>query len=212
LVCFFNLSQAVFSQSSRIKYYNQDLFLNGSNLAWINFATDIGANKFDEKTFADILLQIHDNGGNALRWWLHTNGAYSPEFDNSGHVISPGSSTISELKKALDLAWEREVGVVLCLWSFDMLRTSNDSAMLARNTSLLTDTTYTREYINNCLIPMVDSLKGHPAIIAWEIFNEPEGMTTLQTWSGVNKISITNIQRFVNLCAGAIIEPILLRL
>ena len=197
-------SQAVFSQNSRIKYNNQDLFLNGTNLAWINFASDIGSNKFDEKTFADVLLQIHDNGGNAMRWWLHTNGASSPEFDNSGHVISPGSSTISELKKALDLAWEREVGVILCLWSFDMLRTSNDSAMLARNTSLLTDTTYTREYINNCLIPMVDSLKGHPAIIGWEIFNEPEGMTTLQTWSGVKKISITNIQRFVNLCAGAI--------
>jgi hypothetical protein len=201
---FLMLSQAVFSQSSRIKYNNQDLFLNGSNLAWINFASDIGSNKFDEKTFADILLQIHDNGGNALRWWLHTNGAASPEFDNSGHVISPGVSTISDLKKALNLAWEREVGVILCLWSFDMLRTSNDSAMLARNTSLLIDTTYTREYINNCLIPMIDSLKGHPAIIGWEIFNEPEGMTTLQTWSGVKKISIEYIQRFVNLCAGAI--------
>ncbi len=197
-------SQAAFSQTNRIKYSNQELFMSGANLAWVSFANDIGPGSTDFSTFGDILLQMHDHGGNALRWWLHTNGTVTPEFNQAGFVIGPGQGTIVDMKKVLDLAWEREIGVKLCLWSFDMLRSSNSAVVLNRNRMLLTDTTYTRAYINNSLIPMVDSLKGHPAIIAWEIFNEPEGMSNEFGWSDIQHVPMSAIQRFINLCAGAI--------
>jgi hypothetical protein len=134
---------------------------------------------------------------------LHTNGTSTPQFDNAGFVVGPGEGTIEDLKKALDLAWEREIGLKLCLWSFDMLHQQNNSTVISRNLLMLTDTTYTRAYINNSLIPMVDSLKGHPAIIAWEIFNEPEGMSNEFGWVN-QRVPMSAIQRFVNLCAGAI--------
>lgn len=178
--------------------------MSGANLAWVSFANDIGPGSTDFSTFGDILLQMHDHGGNALRWWLHTNGTVTPEFNQAGFVIGPGQGTIADMKKVLDLAWEREIGVKLCLWSFDMLRSSNSAVVLNRNRMLLTDTTYTRAYINNSLIPMVDSLKGHPAIIAWEIFNEPEGMSNEFGWSDIQHVPMYAIQRFINLCAGAI--------
>jgi hypothetical protein len=173
-------------------------------LAWLDFAGDIGPGPTDFDSFADILLQMHDQGGNALRWWLHTNGTVTPEFNTAGFVIGPGVDAITDLKEVLDLAWEREIGIKLCLWSFDMLRSSNNATVLDRNLLLLTDTTYTRAYINNSLIPMVDSLKGHPAIIAWEMFNEPEGMSNEFGWSDIRHVPMSAIQRFINLCAGAI--------
>ena len=198
------ISQPVFSQANRIKYNNQQLFLSGANLAWVNFANDIGPGTSDVLRFGDVMLSMHDHGGNAMRWWLHTNGAVTPQYNDTGLVIGPGNVTIQDMRNVLDLAWQRAIGIKLCLWSFDMLSTSNSASLNAHNTLLLTDTNYTKAYIKNCLIPMVDSLKGHPAIIAWEIFNEPEGMSTEFGYSNAQHIPMVNIQRFINLCAGAI--------
>jgi Carbohydrate binding module (family 35)/Bacterial Ig domain/Secretion system C-terminal sorting domain/Cellulase (glycosyl hydrolase family 5) len=197
--------QVALSQTNRIKYNNQELFLSGANLAWVSFALDIGSGNPDTVAFADMFLAVHNHGGNAVRWWLHTDGRLTPVFDTStNHVTGPGAHTISDMKKVLDIAWQREIGLKLCLWSFDMLNTSNSAAVLYRNKLLLNDTNYTRAYINNCLIPIVDSLKGNPAILGWEIFNEPEGMSNEFGWSTTQHVPMATIQRFVNLCAGAI--------
>lgn len=196
--------QVVYPQTNRVQYNNQELFVNGANLAWVNFAGDVGTGSPDTTSFGEIMLSIHNAGGNAMRWWLHVNGTVTPAFDSSGHVTGPGALTISDMRKILDLAWQREIGINICLWSFDMLSTSNSATVINRNKLLLNDTSYTHAYINNCLIPMIDSLKGHPAILSWEIFNEPEGMSNEFGWSGVNHVPMSTIQRFVNLCAGAI--------
>ena len=200
----FAFQQLNYAQSNRVNYNNRNLFLNGSNVAWVNFASDIGPGTTNFSRFGQIFSELHADGGNSMRFWLHTDGTRSPEFNSSGMVVGPGAGTITDLKLILDSAWAHKVGLLLCLWSHDMLRTSLNSTILDRNKKLLTDTSAISAYINNALIPMVEGVKGHPAIIAWEIFNEPEGFTEIGNWGDRIHVTEFDVQRFVNLTAGAI--------
>lgn len=196
-------SQAV---ANRIHYAGKDIFLSGINIAWVNFAGDIGPNSPNLTQFATEFQTVRNNGGNVLRLWLNTNGSQTPAFDANGFVNGPGAVAISNLRQILSLARQYKVGLILCLWSHDMLNQSGglSSAQLNRNDSLLVDTSYTMAYIRNSLIPTVDSVRGDSAIVAWEIFNEPEGITNELGWSGHLHVPIADIQRCVNLMAGAI--------
>ena len=201
------------SQSTnRIPYADRKLFLNGINGAWSsysNFAGDLGPNPIDAATFSEIFKTVHENGGNALRFWLYINGSKTPEYNASGYVVGPGPVAIRNLKQILALAHQYDVGLILCIWTHNMLSTTqlvgSDTVKLKGNYDLLTDTSYTMAYVRNALVPMVDSLKGNPAILSWEIFNEPEGMTVeYGPWSGLLSVHISDIQRSINLMAGAI--------
>jgi len=193
-----------FAQGNRISYNNQELFLSGSNVAWVNFARDIGPGATNFSKFSQIFAEMKAAGGNSFRLWLHTTGETTPQFDpNTNMVIGPGSGALEDLKQILDLAWQNEIGLLLCLWSHDMMATGRP-AILDRNEKLLTDTTAIRAYIDNALIPMMEYVGAHPAIIAWEIFNEPEGFTEVGNWGDRRHVRQYDVQRFVNLTAGAI--------
>jgi hypothetical protein len=201
------LTTSAFSQSTtRISYANKDIFLSGINVAWVSFAGDLGPNPVNLSQLRLIFQTVRDNGGNALRFWLFTNGSQTPAYNDTGAVVGPGSIAISNLKQILNLARQYDVGLILCLWSFDMLRKNElDSARLHANYMMLTDTAYTMAFVRNALIPMVDSVKGDSAIIAWEVCNEPNGMTTgMNYYSGDPTISPTDVKRFTNLVAGGI--------
>jgi hypothetical protein len=192
------------TSQNRIKHNGQEIFLSGINLAWIDFAKDLTS--LDEQELARALDEVSAAGGNCVRWWLHVNGRYSPVF-TEGKVSGPGKSDIKNIKLALDLAQERDICLILCLWSFDMLQPNAGEKNHERNLKLLEDAEYTQAYIDNALTPMVKALKGHPAILCWEIFNEAEGMASDIEWGGwtaVKTVFKPNIQRFINMAAGAI--------
>jgi hypothetical protein len=190
--------------NSRIEYNGLPLFMNGSNVAWISFGADIGPGTTNFTRFGQYFDSVKANGGNTMRLWLHTNGATTPAYGGDGMVTGPGTNTISDLRQILDLAWERKVSLLLSLWSFDMTGTSYGADRAAQNRLMLTDSSAREAYLQNCLQPMVDSLRGHPGILAWEVFNEAEGMSNEFGWAGYLRVPMTDIQKFVNRVAGIV--------
>jgi hypothetical protein len=184
---------------------DSEVFLNGGNIAWNNFARDVGpaSEQPDLETFERIFDQVKNHHGNTLRLWLHTNGSHTPAWDGS-KVTGPGKNTISDLRTILDEAQKRDIGLIVCLWSFDMLRKSYGQEVTSRAYEMLTDKTKAQSYITNALVPMVRALGGHPALIAWEIFNEPELMSEKMDWPETRNVPMSVIQRFINAAAGII--------
>jgi hypothetical protein len=204
MMLFTGISLLSYAQE-RVHYNGRDLFLSGMNVAWVNFAADLGPGYVDTSQFRTIFKAIHTNGGNSMRLWLHTNGTNTPSFNSSGFVIGPGVNAIQDLKNILKIAHQNNIGLQLSLWSHDILNQSElDTAKLHRNAKLISDTAYTMAYIRNSLIPMVQSVIGDSAIIAWEVFNEPEGITNEYGWAGRDHVPIADVQKAINLITGAI--------
>lgn len=189
----------------RVSFHDQELFLSGSNVAWIEFARDIGPGPTHLDQFDQMFRELRAQGGNSMRLWLHTTGASTPEW-NGHDVIGPGVGAIADLRDILDVAHRNNVSLILCLWSFDMLRISNGTTVTDRAFAILADPAKRQLYIDNALIPMVAALKEHPAILAWEIFNEAEGMSEEFGWSFNRHVPMSAIQAFVGHAAAAIKE------
>jgi len=72
---------------------------------------------------------------------------------------------------------------------------------------LLTEVAHYTSYIENALLPLVNYIGAHPGLFAWEIFNEPEGMTNeyASHWEGfAERVTMEDIQRFINRTAAYI--------
>ena len=187
----------------------RETFTSGINLAWIDYARDIGTGAPNLTEIKRQLSQVAAAGGTVARIWLHTDGSLTPEY-NSNHVVGAGANTINDLKKILDEAATQKVRLMLTLWSFDMVRSDlkkKDPARVAANRLLLTDANYLRDYLNRSLTPMVNAVHNHPALHSWDVINEPEGMTTAENWGNIeaaDRVDLAAVQTFVNKISGRI--------
>jgi hypothetical protein len=190
------------------------IFLSGMNIAWITsntFGNDIGDTKINISAFTNQVKSIRKAGGNALRWWLHTDASHCPKIDSvTGAVTGLGSMTISNMRAALDTACAYGVVVSMCLFSFDMLvpgsgtgKAAYSDYNLEANYKFLTVASNMDTYLTKALKPILDSVGSHPAVMCWEVFNEPEGMLASANWSNVTKkITMNDILRITNKIAG----------
>lgn len=165
---------------NRIRHNGEELYLSGFNIAWFDYARDVGKG-IDEKRLRQAASDVSAAGGNTMRWWIHTDGTTTPEWglvDGQRMVVGPGASFIADMRRALDIVAEYHVFIVPSLWSFDMLRDNPvRHPPVQDNYRLLADDAVLQSYIDKALTPMVVALNGHPALVAWELFNEPENMT-----------------------------------
>ena len=192
-----------------LQYNGKKIFFSGTNLAWSDYNSDVGASPLDENAWRKAVEGTRAAGGNAIRWWLFNNMSQSPTIDESTHLVTgPKENTIANMKKALDIAEEYGVMVSMCLFSHNLMEPNqwgiyNEKLDITAN-ELLFEDAGTKAFIDNVLIPVVKAIGNHKALMTWEVFNEPEGMTTECSGWTAKKMALAKIQKFTNKVAAAI--------
>lgn len=184
------------------------VFLSGVNLAWINFANDVGDSPLDTTAVKKAMKATADSGGNCMRIWLSTNGTNDPKFGSDGLVSGPGSKTISNIQQMLTLAKRYNILVMPVLLTHGWVNPDQmNASQLAKNIKMLQTEDGLNAYINNYVKKVVKEIGNDPNLVCWEVCNEPEGM--YQQWNNKEtKITQYEIQRLVNWVAAAIHETV----
>jgi hypothetical protein len=128
-------------------------------------------------------------------------------MDNDGKVTGIGSKTISNIQQVLDSAYSYGIVVSLTLFSFDLLDgegKNKTTAQVARNENFLTVPANLDTYIEKAFKPILEGVGNHPAIMCWEVFNEPEGMTSDKGGWSSRKIAFSHVLRFTGKIAAEV--------
>ena len=180
----------------------EKIFLAGFNLAWIQFAADVGDVPLNTTAFRAAMKAVSDSGGNVMRVWLSTNGWKDPVFGADGLVTGSGSRTLANVQQMLAIAKENKMLLMPVLLTHNFMQ-SQFGVSLANNRKLLTTDVGLKAYIDNALTPLVTAIGKDPNLVCWEIANEPEGMVEGIGWT-TERITKANVQVFTNRMAGAI--------
>jgi len=171
-----------------IEWRCQKRFMYGVNYAWKQFASDFGGLfqwglsgvSGNAASYAADLADMHDHGINVIRWFV------LPEFRSDGVVFDSddrplelGGSMEEDLQKALELAQQNDVYLMLCLFSFDGFRATEDSfgVHIPGMSDIATDATSRKALVDNVVKPIARIVEASPyrhRMIAWDIINEPE--------------------------------------
>ena len=190
-----------------LMYNGKKIFFSGTNLAWSDYNSDVGDAPLNENAWRKAVEGTRAAGGNAIRWWLFNNMSQSPEIDQTTHLVSGlKENTIANMKKALDIAEEYGVMVSMCLFSHNLMEPNqwglySEKVDITANENLFKDEG-TKAFIENVLNPVVKGIGNHNALMTWEVFNEPEGMTSVG-WT-TKKLDKAVLQKFTNKIAAAI--------
>lgn len=203
---------------TEFQYNGKKIFFSGTNLAWADYNSDVGDSPLNENAWRKAVEGTRAAGGNAIRWWLFNNMSQSPAIDEETHLVSGlKENTINNMKKALDIAEEYGVMVSMCLFSHNLMEPNQwgiyegEKLDITANTNLFEEAG-TQAFIDNALMPVVKAIGDHNALMTWEVFNEPEGMTSECSGWTTKKMALAKIQKFTNKVAAAIhsVDPKLL--
>jgi hypothetical protein len=162
--------------------FSHNPFFLGVNYPWRNYGQDFGgagaehlgislpdAGEIVRSDFA----QIQETGATVVRWFLFGDGQ-GGFLAEKGIARKPDTLLFPDVAAALDLAQQHQLKLCFSLIDYLWLQEHAGKRSAHSHEHILHFAGGREAFLQNVLIPLFREFRGHPALFAWEIANEPE--------------------------------------
>jgi hypothetical protein len=185
---------AALGAGNRVRWQGGDWYLHGVNVPWVNWGCDFGcgagsgaSSAGSQSLLTDGFRRAAAGGMRTVRWWVFPGEPWQITRDGSGRPTGVDGAVYQDFDAALRLAEAHDLSLVFVLFS----------GPTSVPQSWLTDAGQ-RGALATALGPLFARYRGHPRLLAWEVFNEPE----FDIWSG--KVAQAPVQATVKAIADAV--------
>lgn len=160
-----------------------DLFFLGVNYPWHEYAIDVRTTAWGDYTIAatpdDVRSQLRDlssHGARGIRWWLFGDGRGAPTFASDGTPQPVDAEVLENVGLFLDLADQEGLTVMPVVLDFAWCSAPQEvyGVTLGGHAGTLADPDQRAALVNDVVAPLAAEFAAHPALAAWDLFNEPE--------------------------------------
>lgn len=154
------------------------------NYPWVSYGQDFGRSPWaatgvssteTRKKIADDFERIRECGAKVVRWFLFCDGR-SGIITSNGIPTGPDDLLLADIAAALEIAQQFQLQLCLPLIDFLWMQNRDDipAGTTLPNQDVLKFPAGREAFLERVLIPLFGEFRGHPALYAWEIANEPE--------------------------------------
>ena len=177
---------------NRVTIKGKQYFLNGINVAWNRWNSDLVT--YDERAFDEMFANLQSINANAIRWWwFPEGGGWESGIIEANGTYRLDPRVFPALDKAFASAQRHGILIMPSLLSFDVQK--------GEGLKIVTDPAHTKAFIDGVVLPLVERYDDHPALAIWEIMNEPEW---LMQGEGQGTVAPDDLARFHGTIAAAI--------
>jgi hypothetical protein len=211
-------------EGNGIHWNGETRFMYGTNYAWRSFGADFGGVGSwgyagiagNPGPFSAALAQMKASGVSVVRWWMFPRFLTDQiQWGADGAPSGVSQSLLADVQKALELAAQNDVYLMLTPFSFDNFRpTTTEYGVYSRGIQpMVVNDTLRQELMDNLLGPIADAVAQSPnkdRLIAWDIINEPEwamtgpslyGDPAFPAQGGLDLVTHAQMQTFVQQAA-----------
>jgi hypothetical protein len=157
-------------------------FSLGVNYPWLNYGSDFGSSPGGHRGIGvpagrlrvdQDFAQIQEMGATVVRWFLFGDGRCG-FVSKEGIPERPDGSLLADVAATLQLAERYRLRLCFSLIDYLWLQEHAGRRAPHAHEHVLHFPAGREAFLQNVLIPLFREFRGHPALFAWEIANEPE--------------------------------------